>query len=130
MTPEEIDARRLELSEAAALREIEGHNALMAAREAEENERAERVRLRTREVVALELQSENNRRIADASAGTGRTAMILDAAIRRIDDRTSTTGGVNYAKAVSEVLATLAEIERQTAPPDDAPADPPTPGLA
>lgn len=116
MTPEEIDARRLELLEAAALREIEGHNALMAARQAEENERAERVRLRTREVVALELQSENNRRIADASAGTGRTAMILDAAIRRIDDRTSTTGAPNIPKAVSEVLATISEIERQLAP--------------
>ena len=130
MTPEEIDARRLELLEAAALREIEGHNALMAARQAEENERAERVRLRTREVVAFELQAQNNAKIAEASAGTGRTAMILDAAIRRIDDRTSPTGTPAYAKAVAEVLATMAEIERQTALPDDAPADPPTPGLA
>ena len=80
------------------------------------------MRLRTREVVALELQSENNRRIADASAGTGRTAMILDAAIRRIDDRTSTTGAPNIPKAVAEVLATIAEIERQlTAAPSDPP---------
>ena len=123
MTTEEIDARRLELSEAAALREIEAHNAVLA-------ERAALVTIRDRQVRALELQAENNRRIADATAGTGRTAMILDAAIRRIDDRTSTTGGVNYAKAVAEVLATMAEIERQTALPDDAPADPPTPGLA
>ena len=123
MTPEEIDARRLQLLEAAAVRETEAHNAVLA-------ERAALVTIRDRQVRALELQAENNRRIADASAGTGRTAMILDAAIRRIDDRTSTTGGVNYAKAVAEVLATMAEIERQTALPDDAPADPPTPGLA
>jgi len=123
MTPEQIDARRLELSEAAALRETEAHNAVLA-------ERAALVTIRDRQVRALELQAENNRRIADATAGTGRTAMILDAAIRRIDDRTSPTGTPAYAKAVSEVLATLAEIERQTALPDDAPADPPTPGLA
>ena len=123
MTSDEREARRLELLEAAAEREIEAHNAVLA-------ERAALVTIRDRQVRALELQAENNRRIADASAGTGRTAMILDAAIRRIDDRTSTTGGVNYAKAVAEVLATMAEIERQTALPDDAPADPPTPGLA
>ena len=123
MTSDEREARRLELLEAAAEREIEAHNAVLA-------ERAALVTIRDRQVRALELQAENNRRIADATAGTGRTAMILDAAIRRIDDRTSTTGGVNYAKAVAEVLATMAEIERQTALPDDAPADPPTPGLA
>ena len=123
MTTEEIDAERLRMQQAAEQREIQAHNALMAARQAEENERAERVRLRTREVVALELQSENNRRIADASAGTGRTAMILDAAIRRIDDRTSTTGAPNIPKAVGEVLATMAEIERQLAPA--VPSDPP-----
>ena len=123
MTPEQIDARRLELSEAAALREIEAHNAVLA-------ERAALVTIRDRQVRALELQAENNRRIADASAGTGRTAMILDAAIRRIDDRTSPTAAPNYQRAVSEVLATLAEIKRQTALPDEAPADPPTPGLA
>ena len=121
MTPDEREARRLELLEAAAEREIEAHNALMAARRAEENERSERVRLRTREVEAFELQSENNRRIADASAGTGRAAMILDAAIRRIDDRTSPTAAPNYQRAVSEVLATMAEIGRQTAEPSDQP---------
>ena len=106
MTPEEIDARRLELLEAAAEREIEAHNAVLA-------ERAALVTIRDRQVRALELQAENNRRIADASAGTGRTAMILDAAIRRIDDRTSTNGAPNLPKAVGEVLATMAEIERQ-----------------
>ena len=106
MTTEEIDARRLELSEAAALREIEAHNAVLA-------ERAALVTIRDRQVRALELQADNNRRIADATAGTGRTAMILDAAIRRIDDRTSTTGAPNIPKAVGEVLATMAEIERQ-----------------
>ena len=129
MTPEEIDAERLRMQQAAEQREIQAHNALMAARAAEESERAERVRLRTREVAAFELQAQNNAKIAEASVGTGRTAMILDAAIRRIDDRTSPTGTPNCAKAVAEVLATMAEIERQTAPPDGAPADPP-PGLA
>lgn len=125
MNPEEFDAERMRMMQAAEQREIEAHNALMAARKAEENERDERVRLRTREVVALELQAQNNATIAVATAGTGRTAMILDAAIRRIDDRTSTTGAPNIPKAVAEVLATIAEIERQTAP---APSDPP--GLA
>lgn len=116
MTPEEIDARRLELLEAAAVRETEAHNAVLA-------ERAALVTIRDRQVRALELQAENNRRIADATAGTGRTAMILDAAIRRIDDRTSTTGAPNIPKAVAEVLATMAEIERQLAPA--VPSDPP-----
>ena len=125
MAPEEIDNERLRMQQAAEQREIQAHNALMAARQAEENERAERVRLRTREVVAFELQAQNNAKIAEASAGTGRTAMILDAAIRRIDDRTSTTGAPNIPNAVAEVIATIAEIERQTAP---APSDPP--GLA
>lgn len=109
MTPEEREVRRLELLEAAAEREIEAHNAVL-------EERKSLVTLRERQAQALELQAENNRRIADSTAGTGRTAMILDAAIRRIDDRTSPTGTPAYAKAVSEVLATLAEIERQTAP--------------
>lgn len=117
MTPDEMEARRLELLEAAAEREIEAHNAVL-------DERKSLVTLRQRQIEALELQAENNRRIADATAGTGRTAMILDAAIRRIDDRTSPTGGVNYAKAVAEVLATLAEIERQTVPPAP-PSEPP-----
>lgn len=130
MTSEEMEAERLRMLQAHEQRAIAEHAALMAARQAEEGERAERVRLRTREVVALELQAQNNAVIAEGTAGTGRTAMILDAAIKRIDDRTSPTGGVNYAKAVSEVLATLAEIERQTAPAADAPSDPPTPGLA
>ncbi len=125
MTPEEIDSERLRMQQAAEQREIKAHNALMAARQAEEDERTERVRLRTREVVAFELQAQNNAKIAEASAGTGRTAMILDAAIRRIDDRTSPTAAPNYQRAVAEVLATMAEIERQTAP---APSDPP--GLA
>ena len=113
MTPEEIDAERLRMQQAAEQREIQAHGALMAARAAEESERAERVRLRTREVAAFELQAQNNAKIAEASVGTGRTAMILDAAIRRIDDRTSTTGAPNIPKAVGEVLATMAEIERQ-----------------
>ena len=112
MTPEEIDARRLELLEAAAVRETEAHNAVLA-------ERAALVTIRDRQVAALELQAENNRRIADASAWSNRVAVVLDAAIRRIDDRTSTTGAPNIPKAVAEVLATMAEIERQltAAPP-------------
>ncbi len=115
MTTEEIDARRLELSEAAALREIEAHNAVLA-------ERAALVTIRDRQVRALELQAENNRRMADASAWSNRVAVVLDAAIRRIDDRTSTTGAPNIPKAVAEVLATMAEIERQlTAVPSDPP---------
>lgn len=115
MTPEQIDARRLELSEAAALREIEAHNAVLA-------ERAALVTIRDRQVRALELQAENNRRMADASAWSNRVAVVLDAAIRRIDDRTSTTGAPNIPKAVGEVLATIAEIERQlTAVPSDPP---------
>jgi len=116
MTPEEIDARRLELLEAAALRETEAHNAVLA-------ERAALVTIRDRQVRALELQAENNRRIADASAWSNRVAVVLDAAIRRIDDRTSTTGAPNIPKAVGEVLATMAEIERQLAPA--VPSDPP-----
>jgi len=118
MTTEEIDTRRLELQEAAALRDTEAHAAVMA-------ERAALVTIRHRQVAALELQAENNRRIADASAWSNRVAVVLDAAIRRIDDRTSTTGAPNIPKAVAEVLATMAEIERQLAP---APSDPP--GLA
>jgi len=115
MTADEIDARRLELSEAAAVREIEAHNAVLA-------ERAALVTIRDRQVRALELQAENNRRIADASAWSNRVAVVLDAAIRRIDDRTSTTGAPNIPKAVAEVLATMAEIERQlTAVPSDPP---------
>ena len=115
MTTEEIDARRLELPEAAALRETEAHNAVLA-------ERAALVTIRDRQVRALELQAENNRRMADASAWSNRVAVVLDAAIRRIDDRTSTTGAPNIPKAVGEVLATIAEIERQLSA---VPSDPP-----
>ena len=116
MPSDEREARRLELLEAAAEREIEAHNAVL-------EERKSLVTLRERQAQALELQAENNRRIADASAWSNRVAVVLDAAIRRIDDRTSTTGAPNIPKAVGEVLATMAEIERQLAPA--VPSDPP-----
>lgn len=109
MTPAEIDARRLAISEAAELRAIAEHAAVQA-------ERTERRAQREREVAALEKQAENNRVMAQGMVWNNRMAVILDAAIKRIDDRTSTTGAVNIPKAVGEAIDTLAEIERRIAP--------------
>ena len=110
LTAIEIDNARLDIQKAAEARAIIEHDAV-------QDERRERREQRKREVLALEQQAENNRQMVDGMRWNNRMGLLLDAAIKRIDDRTSTTGKVDIPKAVTEAMDTLAEIERRIAPP-------------
>ena len=116
----QIDERRLQIQEAAEARAKLEHESLMTERAQVIEERRlrlldmhERLLAYHREVAAQEKQAEHNSRIADGLAWSNRIAVLLDASIKRIDDRTSATGAVNIPKAVKESIDTVAEIERQ-----------------
>lgn len=118
----EIENRRLEIQEAAERRAVTEQDAL-------KNERSARLDLYREQVRAMTQQAENNRQMAEASKWVSRVGLILDAAIKRLDDRTSPTGAAKIPNAVTEAMDTLAEIERRLPPPEAPPpaTEPPPP---